>query len=512
MTAPRFSIVIPTRERPHTLEHTLATCLAQDGDFEVVVSDNWSGPRTRELVAAPNDPRVRYVRTPALLAMTDSLEFAVAHARGEYVIVQGDDDGLLRHALATVDAALAATGAAVLQWDSAVYNWPDVSNPYFCPDTLLLPLLQRPAGHALQARDARRVVREVAAGRAHYSELPVIYNAVIRRDVFDRLRAHTGRVFKTRTPDVHAAFAVAALADTFHTLRAPIGICGRSGASTGVARHFSKKGSPIDNDFRRLNEAAGLHLHPWVPDLPPIPSAVADAFLWAKADLFPDDAGTELDRAQLVRDCVAETELDCAAEWDEVRVACRAALADTPELLAWFEREYGAREWTELPRPDHSRHRSWRRYGPAHVYIDTAAFGARNVSDAADLCERLLGYVRDGIRFHLETAAEDAERTELQKKETQVQYLTRECSELQEQLRRQHAAFTVHIEAQEDRQRLQEDRQRLLEEQLRLQEQQLKLQEKTMANQRLRIQGLEKEAQKGVLERLTDLLRPRRAG
>ncbi|MDY3563407.1 glycosyltransferase [Gemmata sp. JC673] len=498
MTAPRFSIVIPTRERPHTLEHTLATCLAQAGDFEVVVSDNGSGPRTRELVEACADPRVRYVRTPALLAMTDSLEFAVSHARGEYVIVQGDDDGLLRHALAAVDAALTATGAAVLQWDSAVYNWPDVSNPYFSPDTLLLPLLHRPVGHLLRPRAARQVIAEVAAGRVPYSELPVIYNAVIKRDLFDRLRARTGRVFKTRTPDVHAAFAVAALVDTFHALRAPIGVCGRSGASTGVARHFSKKGSPIDNEFRRLNEAAGLSLHPWVPDLPPIPSAVADAFLWAKADLFPDDAGTNLDRAQLVRDCIAETELDSAAEWNEVRAACRAALADAPELLAWFEREYGAREWSELPRPDRGRHRSWRRYGPGHLFLDTAALGACNVDDVADLCERLLGYARDGVNLHIETSAGDAERSELQEKESQVRYLTRECAELQEQLRRQHTAFTLHIEGQDER--------------LRVQEERLKRQDEVLAGQRLRIVGLEKQAQKGVIGRIADLIRPRRAG
>lgn len=400
MTAPRFSIVVPTRERPHTLEHTLATCLAQEGDFEVVVSDNWGGPRTRELVEGRGDPRVRYVRTPALLAMTDSLEFAVSHARGEYVILQGDDDGLLRHALVVIDEVLRETRTPVLRWESAVYNWPDVRNPYFRADTLLLPLAKTMTGHALNPCEARRVIRDVASGQAHYSELPVIYNAVIRRDLFDQLRARTGRVFKTRTPDVYAAFAVAALVATFHSLRAPLGVCGRSGASTGVARHFSKKGSAIDNDFRRLNDAAGLHLHPWVPDLPPIPSAVADAFLWAKTDLFPDDATAALDRRVVVRDCIRETELDSPEEWQEVQAACRAALADSPELLAWFDHEYGGVKYNALPRPDRV-HLSWKRYGVGYLNLDTAGFGVRNIDDAADLCERLLGYKNDGLGFQL---------------------------------------------------------------------------------------------------------------
>lgn len=490
MTGPRFSIVIPTRERPHTLEHTLATCLAQEGDFEVVVSDNWSGARTRELVEARNDPRVRYVRTPALLAMTDSLEFAVSHARGEYVIVQGDDDGLLRHALVTVDHVLRETGGEVLRWESAVYNWPDVSNPHFCPDTLLVPLLQQRTGHLLQACGARRVIRDVAAGQAHYAELPVIYNAAIRRAVLDRLRARTGRVFKTRTPDVYAAFAVAALVDTFHSLRAPVGICGRSGASTGVARHFCKKGAPIDAEFRRLNAAAGLELHPWVPDLPPIPSAVADAFLWAKADLFPDDAATPLDRAQVVRDCLRETELDSAEEWREVADACRAALADDPGLLAWFEREYGGLKYTALPRPDRAHFRSWRRYGPGHLHLDMAAFGVRNVDGAADLCERLLGYKLNGVGFQLEVPAADTEPTELQEKEAQIQYLFAECASLQQRLRDQDVVFN---------------------QMLRDQDAHLRRQELVLAEQQKQLAALKGRGLKGMLWWVANRLRPRRA-
>src|SRR5262249_26316343 len=119
MKVPRFSIVIPTRERPSTLEYTLASCLAQDGDFEAVVSDNCTGPATRELVERIADVRVRYIRTPEVLAMTDSLEFAVSHARGEYVVMQGDDDGLLRHALPVIDAIIRMTGAPLLRWDCA---------------------------------------------------------------------------------------------------------------------------------------------------------------------------------------------------------------------------------------------------------------------------------------------------------------------------------------------------------------------------------------------------------
>ena len=184
MVVPRFSIVIPTRDRPHTLEFTLQTCLAQDWqDFELLVSDNSSPPQTQELVERHSDPRLRYVRTPALLAMTDSLEFAVAQAKGQYVIIQGDDDGLLRHALPVIDEVLRATNTPLLRWESAVFNWPDLCNPYFQPNTLLLPLTQRHARHALRICNSRKMIQATVNGHLSYSDLPIIYASVIRRDL-----------------------------------------------------------------------------------------------------------------------------------------------------------------------------------------------------------------------------------------------------------------------------------------------------------------------------------------
>jgi glycosyltransferase involved in cell wall biosynthesis len=60
MPRPRFSIVIPTRQRAHTLYFTLRSCLMQSfDDYEIVVCDNCSSPATREVVESFASPSVR---------------------------------------------------------------------------------------------------------------------------------------------------------------------------------------------------------------------------------------------------------------------------------------------------------------------------------------------------------------------------------------------------------------------------------------------------------------------
>jgi hypothetical protein len=435
MNAPRFSIVIPTRERPHTLEYTLATCRAQQtDDLEIVVSDNFSLPRTRELVEGCGDPRVRYVRTPALLAMTDSLEFALSQARGEYVLMQGDDDGLLHHAIPVIDEILRATQTRVLTWDCLLYNWPHVSNPAFPANHLLVPLLQGRTGHELRVFDSRQTIQAAANGHVSYSDLPVNISSVVHRDLLTRLRSKSGRVFRTCTPDVYGAFAVASQVTHYHRLRAPLSIAGRSGDSIGAARHYARHGSPIDREFRRQNAEAGYELHPWAPDLPPIVAAIGDAFLWARQFLFPHDDTLVLDRAQFMRRCLRECEVDTAEEWREIQSICRKALADSPELTAWFEREYGALAHTALPRMERAHH--WKHYGAGHLFLDAAAFGVRDIFGVAELCEKLLGYAREGLTYRLAEGETGESLSELQEKEEVIQRLHAHGQSLEARLSR----------------------------------------------------------------------------
>ncbi len=392
MAAVKFSVVIPTRERAATLKHALRTCLNQNfDDYEIVVSDNDSSPPTRAVVDQAASPKVRYVRTPGPLAMSSNWDFGVSHAHGEYVLLIGDDDGLLPHALAELDKLTREQPAKVIRWEPVYYTWPSFAVPGQA-DYLRVPL-----GRGLRELDGMTVIESVIGFRNFYTALPMFYNSVVHRSVIDELKAKTGRVFPHPVPDVYSGFAVAAVAGKFLSTDVPMSVAGQSGASNGIAVLFNRGRTGIDKEFRELNAKEGLLPDPRVPDLPSFPHVpVADSFAFAKKKLFPDSP-IDIDRKEFVAGCVANLRVATAAEWKEALRLLRESLADDPGTRLWFDSELA---WTPFREPQPPKLRAERLgYDGEYLHLNAAAFGVTDVASVAELCEQLLHCQREGAQF-----------------------------------------------------------------------------------------------------------------
>jgi glycosyltransferase involved in cell wall biosynthesis len=202
MSAPRYSIVIPTRNRAHLLEYSLRSAMAQRfDDFEIVVSDNHSSDGTASAAAKLADARVRYVRTPRDMNMIDSWEFALQQARGEYITFLCDDDAVQPRLLSTIDAALPKSGAQIAAWSFHGTYHHETSEQVGLRNTLIAVPVRRGTrilSAAALKEDARRCVFP--------GELPRVLNSCTHRSVFDDVRAKFGRVFFPNSPDYAAAF------------------------------------------------------------------------------------------------------------------------------------------------------------------------------------------------------------------------------------------------------------------------------------------------------------------
>ena len=113
----RFSIVIPTRDRPSLLTNAIKSVLNQTYEnFQLIISDNPVHQDSKQIVESFNDPRIEYVRAPGKIHMHDHWEFAVSHAKGDYVIVLIDKN-LLK---ATV---LEQIYRLSQKYPSEIYSW-----------------------------------------------------------------------------------------------------------------------------------------------------------------------------------------------------------------------------------------------------------------------------------------------------------------------------------------------------------------------------------------------------
>ena len=240
--APLLSVVIPTRNRMATLEHSIANVLAAGDDLEVVVHDTSDDPAAWAEVAARigPEPRLRYHYTAPPQSFAETFDKAVSFARGRCVTIIGDDDGILPQLLDCTRMADAAGWEALTPSTPAAYNWPDFRHLYY-GDADAGRLSVRPFTGPWEPVDvARELDRTARGGFQDFGRLPRIYYGVVRRDRLEALRHRAGAFFVGTSPDISGAVGLATVVERLVSLDFPVFLPGSS-ANSGAGRSGMKK-------------------------------------------------------------------------------------------------------------------------------------------------------------------------------------------------------------------------------------------------------------------------------
>ena len=108
-----ISVILNTYNRAALLPRAVQSVLAQThDDFELVIADDGSSDRTRGVVAAFDDPRVRYVRQHNA-GLSAARNFGVGSSSGRYVAFLDDDDEVLPGWLEAFDTKISSPGCGV---------------------------------------------------------------------------------------------------------------------------------------------------------------------------------------------------------------------------------------------------------------------------------------------------------------------------------------------------------------------------------------------------------------
>jgi hypothetical protein len=252
---PRFSVVVPTRDRPDLLAFCLQSLAEQTfDDLEVIVADNPVNAPAREVFDRWARDRWRYVNPGKPFAMHENFELACAKATGEFVAVVIDKTIL--HPSALQHAARALEGRPevdIVTWWNEGYHPLDEEREPGLGQFLAAAAPVEVSLYDPMTELARRFENAEPRGRdaVHYVRGKIVFGAYSRR-LLDRIRNQAGQLFHPLAPDYTSMVPACVLADAAVDLGRPLLVSYNSARSNGRrqatdsrhARHFVESLDP----------------------------------------------------------------------------------------------------------------------------------------------------------------------------------------------------------------------------------------------------------------------------
>lgn len=373
----KFTVIIPTRERCDVLKSALKTCTAQEYDnLEIIVSDNASLDKTREVVNSFGDKRIRYINTGKRVSMADNWEFALSHVSDGFVTYIGDDDGLLPGSLEELNGVINQTGCEAISCKAAIYFWPDYIEEAK-RNALTISLRS-----SLVKHNSRKLLLSVVNFRRNYDELPSLYRGFVSYKAIKKVMQESGRFFHSMIPDVYSGIALASILESHYYSFKPYAISGASSYSHGASYANITKDNQMYKKFFSENN---LPVHGKMVIAPSSPIFAAESILQAQ-DHIPSARYFRLDIRECIKAAVREAVYFPEEKYKLVLEAVREiARLNQVEKYASKVISGNKKLPVRLRNPVFGHNII---YG--QIAIDAAGFGVRNVYEAAVLGKHIL--------------------------------------------------------------------------------------------------------------------------
>ncbi|MGL4243065.1 MAG: glycosyltransferase family 2 protein [Beijerinckiaceae bacterium] len=250
MPHPTFSVLLPTRNRLDLVRGAVETVRRQDfTDWEIILADNCSDDDVAGYAAALGDARVRYIRSDEPLPVTANWNRAIDAARGDYIIMLGDDDGLTPGYMSRMLAEMEASGDA----DFAFHGAYHFTFPGVLPSVPEGSLVDATRNHAfLGSRTESGVLPRAEAETVACAalRLTALYGFnmqyfLFRRCFIERLRRY-GDVFQGPFPDFYVANLAMLIAERVWLVPRPMVVVGISPKSYGFHHFNNREGQGTD--------------------------------------------------------------------------------------------------------------------------------------------------------------------------------------------------------------------------------------------------------------------------
>lgn len=231
----KISVVIPTRNRLEYLKYAITSILAQDYDnWEVIVSDNDSAENVSDYISSLKEPRIKYSNTNQYISVTDNWNRALDLSTGEYVILIGDDDCIMKGAFSILsDLAIKYSKPELIYANGLHYVYPGALKDY--PNGHLVTvgnwnLFNSKEPVMVEPEKMKFLSNEALNFRLHFS-----YNLqtlAIHRSLIEKVKIK-GRFFHSPYPDFYSITLLFQIVEKVLFCPYPLSVVGLSPKSFG---------------------------------------------------------------------------------------------------------------------------------------------------------------------------------------------------------------------------------------------------------------------------------------
>lgn len=249
MNTPLFSVVLPTRNRSNLLPFAIRSVLNQTfDDFEFIVSDNFSSDETPATVQSFDDERIKYFRSEKPLSLGDSCEFALSHAKGEFITFLSDDDAYSKIFLERLNLMINRENADMVSCRFAYFH--GVDSYEYGKSVARQSLLIHPFDRRLRVFDRKEAVAALLANvrltskASEYQSFvsPRLVNSAYHHSLIEKLTERLPKIFPILGTDIYTSPLFLNLARKYCVIDEPLYVhCVWEGSTTSGEQSIFQK-------------------------------------------------------------------------------------------------------------------------------------------------------------------------------------------------------------------------------------------------------------------------------
>lgn len=232
----KLSIIIPTKDRKYYCISAIQQILSLGlSEMELIIQDNSTTDDLRNEIVKLQSSQIVYNYHPGVLSFVDNFSEPLSFAKGDYICMIGDDDGVLPEIMKAVNRAITDDIDAIIPSLDATYVWP--SKKAIIRGAESGCLFFGNYSHKSEYVDINKGLLKLLdkAGQDYQSlNIPRLYHGIVKRDRIEDVNRLSGSYFDGLTPDIYMSVALCFVCDKVLKLKYPVtisGICPRSGSS-----------------------------------------------------------------------------------------------------------------------------------------------------------------------------------------------------------------------------------------------------------------------------------------